>query len=114
LLRNPGAPLSWTRSHRWPWATAQCFSSARAALTKQCAAAQQSLDLDPSFVNALWWQGVSYAGKRRFSASMAWLNKALAMSHGPTFVLVSTHKKPWRGAYFVLLHGFYVLCKPVE
>ena len=26
-------------------------------------ASQQALDLDPSNVNALWWQGVSYAGK---------------------------------------------------
>ena len=35
-------------------------------------AGRLALDLDPTFVNALWWQGLSHAGKlpfrRRFNA----------------------------------------------
>jgi len=48
-------------------------------------ASHQALDLDPSSVNALWWQGVSYAGKRNFAQSIAVLNKALSMADGPLF-----------------------------
>jgi TolB-like protein/DNA-binding winged helix-turn-helix (wHTH) protein/Tfp pilus assembly protein PilF len=48
-------------------------------------AAQRALELDPSSVNALWWQGVSYAGKRDFSKAIATLTKALSMSEGPLF-----------------------------
>lgn len=48
-------------------------------------ASYQALDLDPSNVNALWWQGVSYAGKREFPKSIAALNKALSMAGGPLF-----------------------------
>ena len=48
-------------------------------------ASQQALDLDPSSVNALWWQGVSYAGKRDFPKSIAALTKALSMADGPLF-----------------------------
>jgi tetratricopeptide (TPR) repeat protein len=46
-------------------------------------ASERALEFDPSSVNALWWQGVSYAGKRDFPKAIASLTKALDMSHGP-------------------------------
>ncbi|MCX6628473.1 MAG: winged helix-turn-helix domain-containing protein [Candidatus Solibacter sp.] len=48
-------------------------------------ASRQALDLDPSNVNGLWWQGVSYAGKRDFPNSVTALTKALSMADGPLF-----------------------------
>jgi TolB-like protein/DNA-binding winged helix-turn-helix (wHTH) protein len=48
-------------------------------------ASQQALDLDPSNVNALWWQGVSYAGKQDFPKSITALTKALSIAGGPLF-----------------------------
>ena len=48
-------------------------------------ASQQALDLDPNRVNALWWQGVSYAGKGDFPKSIAILTKAAGMNDGPLF-----------------------------
>jgi tetratricopeptide (TPR) repeat protein len=54
-------------------------------------ASQQALDLDPSFINGLWWQGVSYAGKRDFSKSIACLNKGIAMNDGPVFRVLLAH-----------------------
>jgi tetratricopeptide (TPR) repeat protein len=48
-------------------------------------ASQQALDLNPGFINALWWQGVSYAGKGDFSKSIACLSRGAAMNDGPVF-----------------------------
>ena len=48
-------------------------------------AAQQSLDLDPTIINALWWQGLSYAGKQDFRASIDCLAKADGVNSGPLF-----------------------------
>jgi tetratricopeptide (TPR) repeat protein len=48
-------------------------------------ASQQALEFDPGFVQALWWQGVSYAGKRDFPRSVAALTKALNIADGPLF-----------------------------
>lgn len=48
-------------------------------------ASQQAIDLDPSNVNALWWQGVAYAGKNDYPKSIAALTKALQMADGPLF-----------------------------
>jgi tetratricopeptide (TPR) repeat protein len=48
--------------------------------------AQAALDLDPSHVNALWWQGLAYAGKRDFFRSLACLQKGLEASHAPVFI----------------------------
>ena len=45
----------------------------------------QALDLEPSFVNALWWQGLSFAGKGRYSDAIRCLMKALEMHGGPLF-----------------------------
>ena len=46
---------------------------------------QQALDLDPNNVNALWWQGVAYAGKDDYPKSIAVLTKALQVADGPLF-----------------------------
>jgi TolB-like protein/DNA-binding winged helix-turn-helix (wHTH) protein len=51
----------------------------------------QSLNFDSNFVNALWWQGLSYAGKGEFSESIACLTKASNMSDGPLFRALLGH-----------------------
>jgi tetratricopeptide (TPR) repeat protein len=48
-------------------------------------AGQQALDLDPHFVNALWWQGLAYAGKGDYPKSIACLTKGRGMNDGPVF-----------------------------
>ncbi len=50
-----------------------------------------ALDLDPSFVNALWWQGVSYAGRGDFAKSIAALAKGASMNDGPLFRALLGH-----------------------
>ena len=54
-------------------------------------ASEQALELDPNRVNALWWQGLSYAGVRDFSNSIACLTKAVNMSDGPLFRALLGH-----------------------
>ena len=46
---------------------------------------QLVLDLNPGYVNALWWLGASYAGKRDFPKAAAAFTKALSLSDGPLF-----------------------------
>lgn len=46
---------------------------------------QLVLDLNPNHVNALWWLGASYAGKRDFPKAAAALTKALKLRDGPLF-----------------------------
>jgi TolB-like protein/DNA-binding winged helix-turn-helix (wHTH) protein/Tfp pilus assembly protein PilF len=46
-------------------------------------ASQQALDLNPNFVNALWWQGYAYAGKDDLLNSIACLTKANTMNDAP-------------------------------
>ena len=46
---------------------------------------QQALELDSNLVNALWWQGLSYAGNREFPKSIGCLTKAIGMNDGPLF-----------------------------
>jgi len=53
--------------------------------------AQQALDLDPNFINALWWQGLSYAGKRDLPNSIACLTRAIGMNDGPLFRALLGH-----------------------
>jgi len=48
-------------------------------------AGRLALDLDPTFVNALWWQGLSHAGKRAFPEAIQCLTQALGMHDGPLF-----------------------------
>src|SRR5688572_29913695 len=47
--------------------------------------AHQALELDPTFVNALWWEGLSHAGNRNYSSSIACLTKAAQTSDSPIF-----------------------------
>ncbi|MEP7365974.1 MAG: winged helix-turn-helix domain-containing protein [Acidobacteriota bacterium] len=46
---------------------------------------QQALELDANAVNALWWQGLSYAAKRDFPAAIACFTRALAINDVPVF-----------------------------
>ena len=48
-------------------------------------ASEEALDLDPNFVNALWWQALSYAGKGDFPKALARLTKAASMNDGSVF-----------------------------
>jgi tetratricopeptide (TPR) repeat protein len=52
---------------------------------------QQALDLDPNFINAFWWQGMSYAGKHDFPKSIACLTRAVSMNDGPLFRALLGH-----------------------
>ncbi|HEY3439258.1 MAG TPA: winged helix-turn-helix domain-containing protein [Paludibaculum sp.] len=52
---------------------------------------QQALDLAPYFLNARWWQGLSYAGKGDFSKSIECFTKATAMDAGPVFRALLGH-----------------------
>ncbi len=54
-------------------------------------ASQQALDLDPGSVNALWWQGLAYAGKGELPKAIAVLQKAAAMNGGPLFRALLGH-----------------------
>ena len=48
--------------------------------------ARIALDLEPTHVNALWWQGLAYAGIRDFSNAIAFLQKGLEMTKAPMFI----------------------------
>jgi TolB-like protein/Flp pilus assembly protein TadD len=54
-------------------------------------ASQQALELDPQFINAFWWQGLSYAGNGDFSKAVDSLTKAVGMSDGPLFRALLGH-----------------------
>jgi tetratricopeptide (TPR) repeat protein len=54
-------------------------------------AGQKALDLDPAIVNALWWQGMSYAGNGNFPKSIDCLTRAIAMNQGPVFRTLLGH-----------------------
>jgi tetratricopeptide (TPR) repeat protein len=54
-------------------------------------AAKEALEPDPSFVNAIWWQSVAYAGKHDYSTSIMSLERALSMSRGPVFRALLGH-----------------------
>jgi tetratricopeptide (TPR) repeat protein len=47
------------------------------------AAARRALDLAPQLVNAWWWQGLAYAGKRDFAKALECLHRAEAVNPGP-------------------------------
>lgn len=48
-------------------------------------ASRQALELDPNIINAVWWQGVSYAGKGNYPVAVACLTTAITMNDGPLF-----------------------------
>lgn len=51
--------------------------------------ARIALDLEPAHVNALWWQGLAYAGIRDFSQSIVSLRKGFEMSKKAPMFLAS-------------------------
>lgn len=77
LALDPASPISYS-------SRAMIFFRSR-RYDESIQASQQALDFDPGFVQALWWQGVSYAGKRDFPKSLADLTKALSIADGPLF-----------------------------
>ncbi len=75
----------WTRFHPTPNGNrAMIFWRAR-RYDDAIRSSQLALDLDPNFVNALWWQGLAYAGKGDFPKSIACLTRAAGMNHGSLF-----------------------------
>jgi tetratricopeptide (TPR) repeat protein len=54
-------------------------------------AARQALELDPVFVNALWWQGMSYAGRQSYREAIECLTKAVQMSDNLLFRALRGH-----------------------
>jgi TolB-like protein/DNA-binding winged helix-turn-helix (wHTH) protein/Flp pilus assembly protein TadD len=52
---------------------------------------EQALDLDPTMVNALWWEGLSYAGKNDFPKAIVSLTRAIGMDNGPLFRALLGH-----------------------
>jgi TolB-like protein len=54
-------------------------------------AAREALELDPSFVNAIWWQSIAYAGNHDYSTSIMSFERVLSMSHGPVFRALLGH-----------------------
>lgn len=70
ISHNNRAMLLW-RARRWDEAIEQ---------------AQVALDLDPSHVNALWWQGLAYAGKGDDPRALASLSKGLEASGAPALL----------------------------
>jgi TolB-like protein len=52
---------------------------------------KQALELDPHFVNARWWQGLSYAALGDFSRSIACLTEAAKVLDGPVFPALLGH-----------------------
>src|SRR5258708_7631646 len=69
----------------WPRHCVTPLSTGSGRTDDSLPASQQALEFDPSSVQALWWQGVSYAGKRDFPKSVAALKKALSIADEPLF-----------------------------
>ena len=77
LALDPISPISYS-------SRAMIFFRAR-RYDESIQSSRQALEFDPSSVQALWWQGVSYAGKRDFPKSVAALKKALSIADEPLF-----------------------------
>jgi tetratricopeptide (TPR) repeat protein len=56
-----------------------------------------ALELDPSQVNALWWQGLAYAGKRDFPRSIATLQRGFETSKAPMLLASAGYAQPLAG-----------------
>jgi tetratricopeptide (TPR) repeat protein len=54
-------------------------------------ASHKALELEPRFLSAYWWQGLSYAGKREFQKSIDSLTRAAGMSGSPLFRALLGH-----------------------
>ena len=83
IALDPVSPLSHNNS-------AMIFFRAR-RYDDAIRVSQQALELDPHLVNALWWQGLSYAGNRDFPKAIACLMKAIGMNDGPLFRALLGH-----------------------
>ena len=70
ISHNNRAMLLW-RTRRWDEAIEQ---------------GQVALDLDPSHVNALWWQGLAYAGKADYPRALSCLSKGYEASGAPALL----------------------------
>jgi TolB-like protein/DNA-binding winged helix-turn-helix (wHTH) protein/Tfp pilus assembly protein PilF len=77
LKLDPISPMSLT-------ARSMLFFRAR-RYDEAIQASQQALDLEPNWINALWWQGLSYAGKGDFPNAIASLTKGARMNDGSLF-----------------------------
>lgn len=75
---DPVSPLSHNSRSMFLW-RARRYDEA-------IAESSVALDLDPSHVNALWWQGLAYAGKRNFALAVASLEKGYDLSKAPVFL----------------------------
>jgi TolB-like protein/Tfp pilus assembly protein PilF len=74
---DPVSPMSLT-------ARSMLFFRAR-RYDEAIQASQQALDLEPNWINALWWEGLSYAGKGKYPEAIACLKKGISMNDGSLF-----------------------------
>jgi tetratricopeptide (TPR) repeat protein len=77
LQLDPAAPMSYS-------SRAMILFRAR-RFDEAIQASRQALEFDSGSVQALWWQGVSYAGKRDYPKAIASLSKALSIADEPLF-----------------------------
>jgi tetratricopeptide (TPR) repeat protein len=83
LALDPVSPLSYTNRAMLLCRAGRYDEAIRAS--------EQALELDPHLPNALWWQGLSYAGMRDFSRSIDSLAKGASMSDAPLFSALLGH-----------------------
>jgi TolB-like protein/DNA-binding winged helix-turn-helix (wHTH) protein len=77
LALDPVSPLGYNNLAMLLWRAHRYDEAIRES--------QRAIELDPNFVNAFWWQGLAYAGKRDFPKSIACLKKAISLNDGPLF-----------------------------
>jgi TolB-like protein/Tfp pilus assembly protein PilF len=83
IALDPVSPISHNNRAMLLWRARRFDEAIRSS--------KDALALEPNFVNALWWQGLSYAAKRQFSEAIASLTKAAGMSRGPLFQALLAH-----------------------
>jgi TolB-like protein/DNA-binding winged helix-turn-helix (wHTH) protein/Tfp pilus assembly protein PilF len=83
LTLDPASPMSYG-SHSMLLCRARRYDEA-------IRASQQALELGPYFINALWWQGTSYAGKGDLPKAIECFSKAVAVDHAPVFRALLGH-----------------------
>ena len=77
LALDPVSPLGHNNLAMLLWRAHQYEEAIRES--------RQAIALDPNFVNALWWEGLAYAGKRDFPKSIGCLEQAISLNDGPLF-----------------------------
>ncbi|MCU1234505.1 MAG: Adenylate cyclase [Candidatus Solibacter sp.] len=83
LALDPVSPTAYNNRSMLLWRARRYDGAIRAG--------QQALDFDPNFVNALWWQGLSHAGKREFPRAIDCLKRGGSMNDGPLFRALLGH-----------------------